>query len=57
MRKMIIKVDAEGKKAIDGLCDVALKTGGIQNLAAITGILTSVRMIPEEEEIRGTEDE
>ena len=39
---MNIKADKEGKEAITQLCDVALKTGGIQNLAPITNILKAV---------------
>ena len=39
---MNIKADKEGKEAITQLCDVALKAGGLQNLAPITNILKAV---------------
>ena len=42
MVNMEIKVDAEGKKSVESLCDVALKTGGIQNLEAINKILKAM---------------
>jgi hypothetical protein len=45
---MIIKVDQDGNNAIVKLCDVALKTGGIQNLEAINIILKSLEEIKEE---------
>ena len=50
---MKIQTDPEGRKAIEALCDVALKAGGIKNLAGITQVLTSIRMIkPEPEPVR-----
>lgn len=36
---MNIKTDREGADAIRSLCDVALKSGGLANLAGITQIL------------------
>lgn len=39
---MKITVDKEGRAAINQLCDVALKAGGLQNLNGITNVLSSV---------------
>ena len=47
---MKIVVDKEGKDAINQLCDVALKQGGIRNLDPITEILSStVEKVPFED--------
>ena len=40
---MNIAVDKEGRRIIEQLCDIALKTAGIQNLAAVTQILQSLK--------------
>ncbi len=40
---MDIKADQEGIEAITKLCDVALKTGGIQNMNAVSVILSSIK--------------
>lgn len=45
---MIIKVDEEGKKVIEQLCDIALKTGGVANLASVTNILEKTEIIGKE---------
>ena len=42
---MLIFVDKEGKEAVIGLCDVALRTAGIQNLEGVTKIIQSVRLL------------
>ena len=47
---MIIEADEKGKDAINRLADVALKSGGIQNLDAINQILSSVRTIKKHED-------
>jgi hypothetical protein len=36
---MKITADEEGKEAIRQLCDVALRSGGLKNLAPITQVL------------------
>ena len=46
MEKMIIQVNDEGKKAIDSLCDIALKVAGLQNLNKVIQILQSLKPIP-----------
>ena len=43
---MIINVDEEGGKAIQGLCDIALKVAGLKNLQGVTNVLSSVKPIP-----------
>lgn len=44
---MVIKVDKEGREAIQKLVDVTLKTGGLQVLQGVNAILASVSMIQE----------
>jgi hypothetical protein len=39
---MVIRVDAEGNKAIQQLCDVALRTGGMNNFGGVVQILNAV---------------
>ncbi len=46
---MIIKVDIEGRKALDDLFDVALKAGGIKNFNAISKIMDAVEALEEPE--------
>ncbi len=41
---MKISVDKEGAQVIQGLCDIALKSLGIQGLKDVTRILESVRV-------------
>jgi len=36
-------VDKEAKEALQDLCDIALKTRGIQNLSAVQIILASIQ--------------
>lgn len=43
---MIIKVDDMGKKAVDALCDAALKAGGLSNLEFVLGVLKSIEVLP-----------
>ena len=40
---MKIYADKEGKEVIVQLCDIALKTGGLQNLNGINNVLTSLQ--------------
>jgi hypothetical protein len=44
---MIIKADKEAIQAIQQLCDIALKAGGIQNLQGIQAVLAGVSEIEE----------
>lgn len=44
---MILKVDKEGKSAIEQLCDVALKQGGLANFNPVGLVLNSIEIIPE----------
>lgn len=59
---MVIQVDAEGKNAVQQLCDIALKDGGIGNLNQVNVILRSVTVLPTpedeepEEKIPGEEE-
>ena len=46
---MIIQTDEEGKKLVEGLCDVALKVGGLQNLNAVTSALRALVPLPQKE--------
>lgn len=46
---MKIKVDKKGQEAIQQLCDIALKSGGIQNLNGINTILVSMELLPEKD--------
>jgi len=43
---MIIIVDEAGMEAVQGLCDMALKTGGIRNMNAISQIMGSITVTP-----------
>jgi|AACY02.16.fsa_nt_gi hypothetical protein len=52
---MKIMVDQEGRKAVVGLCDIALKQGGIQNHQAVGVILQSVEDILIDEPEKETE--
>lgn len=45
---MIIKADEEGIKAVRQLCDIALKTSGINNLDGVLMILQNLSLIEEE---------
>jgi len=46
MEMMIIQTNDAGKKAIDGLCDVALKVGGLQNYNVVTQVLHALKPLP-----------
>ena len=52
---MIIKADKEARVAIEQLCDIALKAGGLSNMNGIGNILKSVEDI-ESEEPNGGQD-
>ena len=41
---MEIKVDAEAKKVITSLCDVALKSGGIANLVVVQQVILAMEV-------------
>ena len=43
---MIIQVDKDGESAVQQLCDIALKQGGLQNFNQINKILNSVKLLP-----------
>ena len=47
---MVIKCNTEGKKAIETLCDVALKAGGLNNLQYILDVLQKIETLPVEAE-------
>ena len=44
---MIIKADKDGMEVIKQLCDIALKTGGLQNLVGIQAVLAGLSEIEE----------
>jgi len=54
---MKIAVDTEGQNVIHQLCDIALKQGGVQNLAAVTMILNSIQLLHKEEPKKSTKKE
>jgi hypothetical protein len=41
---MIIKVDEQGKQAVNQLLDIALKHGGMNNLQGVVEILKSLQV-------------
>jgi len=45
---MMIKTDRESAKVIQSLCDIALRAGGINNLAAVQHILRSIVLYEED---------
>jgi hypothetical protein len=45
---MIIRADKEGTQLIEGLLDLALKSGGMQNLNAVNLARAGLRPLPEE---------
>ena len=50
---MKITADKEGVEVIRQLCDVALRAGGLHNLAAITPVLQMIQELatPEQEKV------
>jgi len=46
---MIIKCDKEAVEAIKQLCDIALKTGGLQNMQGIQVVLGSISELEEKQ--------
>lgn len=48
---MKILVDQEGRRAVEQLCDIALKSAGVRNLDAVNEILASILLLPIPEEI------
>lgn len=59
---MKIIVDEEGKKAVQELCDVALKVGGLQNFNSVGKILGSIvdeppQSVEKEDAQKGGEDQ
>ena len=47
---MKIACDKKGKEAILQLCNIALKTGGLQNMQGVSEVLNSIKVIEENEE-------
>ncbi len=47
---MIIKCDEEGRKVIEQMLDISLKSGGIKNLQGVVGVLNQIEMLPEEKD-------
>lgn len=47
---MKLSCDKEGADAIAKLCDLALKAGGLQNMAAVKAIMGSIQLIEEKKE-------
>lgn len=43
---MIIQTDVVGKSAVQQLCDIALKQGGVGNLNQVNMILESIVLLP-----------
>lgn len=41
---MKIVVDTDGKQAVEKMCDICLRTGGLNNLQPILQILNSIEM-------------
>lgn len=41
---MVIKADKEAADAIKQLCDIALRSGGIQNMEGVIAILRSIKL-------------
>jgi len=46
---MDIRADKEGIETVQALCDIALKTGGLQNFAKINVVLKSLKPLPVQE--------
>ena len=47
---MIIIVDKEGRKAVEEMCDVALKAGGLANLKGIQQVFMALKQLKEPEQ-------
>ena len=47
---MIIKTDSEAKEILVQMCDLALKTGGLQNMNVVQAILNSIQVIEDKED-------
>ena len=43
---MLIEVDSDGRKAVEALCDVALRVGGIRNLPIVNRTLAGMSDTP-----------
>ena len=54
---MKIQVDKEGAKAIEQLCDIALRQSGLQNLTPVNQILQSTKLLENEEDEEQNEDD
>ncbi len=52
-----IKVNEEGREAVQALCNVALKASGIANLGAVNQILTAVVLTEPAEDDKEKDDE
>ena len=43
---MRIQVDAEAKKVIESLCDVAVRSAGLQNLPVVNNVMATMKILP-----------
>jgi len=57
MEELKIQVNEAGRKAIEELCDAALRVGGLKNFNRIGQILDGIEMIPIEEKVEDTSKE
>jgi hypothetical protein len=44
---MVFLVDAQGEKVMNGLLDLALKGGGMQNLPLVTAVKQAIKVLPD----------
>jgi len=49
MKTMIIQTNDAGRKTIEGLCDIALKVGGLQNMNTVIQVLQTLKPLPPQE--------
>ena len=54
--KIVIQADAKGKNAIEQLCDVALRVGGMSNRKQVNLVADSIVLLPEPEKESEVED-
>ena len=47
---MEIKTDIEGRNVIMGMCDLALKKGGIDNIDIVSKVINAIKLIEEKKE-------
>lgn len=53
---MVIQADAKGKNAIEQLCDVALRVGGMGNRQQVNLVADSIVLLPEPKKESEVED-